>query len=108
MAALARAEVRGVQRGPFPMAACLKHWVADGGTAYGSGTHLFFWSGAPVHVLDQGDAVMELAELREKHIAAYLPALKEGALTVMLSYSSWNGTKAWHARMRGVNKRQPT
>ena len=61
---LGAAEVRGVQQQPFPMASCLKHWAADGGTRYGSGTALFFWSGAPVHVLDQGDAVMDEEEMR--------------------------------------------
>ncbi|KAL1514755.1 hypothetical protein AB1Y20_003841 [Prymnesium parvum] len=93
VAKLAAAEVRGVQNQPFPMAACVKHWVADGGTTYGTGTHLFFWSGAPIHVLDQGDAIMDETELRERHVAAYLPAIKEGALTIMATYSSWNGTK---------------
>ena len=76
VATLSAAEVRGIQQQPFPMAACLKHWVADGGTRYGSGTHLFFWSGAPVHVLDQGEAVLSEEEMRAVHIAAYLPALR--------------------------------
>ena len=44
-------------------------------------------------MLDQGDAVLSEAELREVHLAAYLPALRAGALTVMASYSSWNGVK---------------
>ena len=90
---LGEAEVRGIQDGEVPMAACVKHWVGDGGTAFGSGTALFFWSGAPIHVLDQGDAVLSEAELRQVHLAAYLPALRAGALTVMASYSSWNGVK---------------
>ena len=93
VATLGAAEVRGIQRQPFPMAACLKHWVADGGTAYGSGTDQFAWSGAPGHVLDQGDARIDEAELRERHVAAYLPALQAGCLTVMATYSSWNGAK---------------
>ena len=96
VAKLGAAEVRGIQRQPFPMAACVKHWVADGGTRYGSGTSLFFWSGAPIGVLDQGDAVLEEAELRQRHIGAYLPALADGALTVMATYSSWNGQKVPH------------
>eukprot|EP00966_Prymnesium_polylepis_P073445 1704952-Prymnesium_polylepis.1 len=93
VAALGAAEVRGIQNNVFPMAACVKHWVADGGTVFGSGTANFAWSGAPTHILDQGDAVLDEAELRARHIAAYLPALKAGALTVMATYSSWNGAK---------------
>lgn len=53
---LSAAEVRGLQGAGVPMAACVKHWVADGGTALGSGTGDFVWTGAPPHVLDQGDA----------------------------------------------------
>ena len=34
---LSAAEVRGIQRCGLPMAACAKHWVADGGTALGTG-----------------------------------------------------------------------
>ena len=58
----------------------------------------FEWTGAPIGVLDQGDAQIDERELRERHVAAYLPALAaSGAaapLTVMVSYSSWNGVKA--------------
>ena len=98
VAELAAAEVRGIQTCGVPMAACVKHWVADGATALGTGTKDFEWTGAPVGVLDQGDAQIDERELRERHVAAYLPALAaSGAaapLTVMVSYSSWNGVKA--------------
>ena len=93
VATLGAAEVRGLQGQPFPMAACVKHWVGDGGTSYGSGTGLFAWTGAPSHILDQGDTRLGEAELRTAHIAPYLPALRAGALTVMATYSSWNGVK---------------
>ena len=58
--------------------ACAKHWVGDGGTRDG---------------VDQGDALMDEEDLRREHIAPYLPALEAGALTVMVSLSSWNGEK---------------
>ncbi|KAL1518833.1 hypothetical protein AB1Y20_003110 [Prymnesium parvum] len=93
VAALGAATVRGVQRQPFPMAACLKHWVGDGGTRFGTGTDSFAWAGGEGHILDQGDALLDEAELRARHVAAYVPALRAGALTVMASYSSWNGVK---------------
>ena len=102
VAELAAAEVRGIQTCGVPMAACVKHWVADGATALGTGTKDFEWTGAPVGVLDQGDAQIDERELRDRHVAAYLPALAaSGAaapLTVMVSYSSWNGVKA-HASL---------
>jgi beta-glucosidase len=91
VAACGEAEVLGLQE--HGVAACLKHWVGDGGTQYGTGTSLFFWSGAASRVLDQGNTTIDEATLREKHVAAYLPGLKAGALTVMASYSSWKGTK---------------
>ena len=59
----------------------------------GSGTADFAWTGAPPHVLDQGDAQCDEAELREVHVMPYRPALEAGCLTVMASYSSVHGTK---------------
>ena len=48
VATLGAAEVRGLQGVPgVPMAACLKHWVGDGGTALGTGSDDFKWTGAP-------------------------------------------------------------
>ena len=64
----------GTQTCGVPMAACVKHRVADGATALGTGTK-DFEDGAPVGVLDQGDAQIDERELRERHVAAYLPAL---------------------------------
>ena len=39
--------MRGLQGAGVPIAACVKHWVADGGTVLGSGTADFAWTGAP-------------------------------------------------------------
>ncbi len=64
--------------GPEGVVACAKHWVGDGGTEAG---------------VDQGDAIMDEAELRRVHIAPYRPAVDAGVLTVMVSLSSWNGEK---------------
>ena len=64
--------------GPRGVVACAKHWVGDGGTDAG---------------VDQGDTVVDEAELRRVHIAPYVPALEAGVLTVMVSLSSWNGMK---------------
>ncbi|MDM8530345.1 CIA30 family protein [Anaerolineales bacterium HSG25] len=58
--------------------ASAKHWVADGGTLDGVNT---------------GNAVMEEQELRDIHIAPYIPAIELDVATIMPSFSSWNGVK---------------
>ncbi|MDZ4307079.1 glycoside hydrolase family 3 protein [Allopontixanthobacter sp.] len=60
------------------VAATAKHFLADGGTLGGK---------------DQGDAVIDESELVAVHAAGYPPAINAGALTVMASFSSWNGIK---------------
>ncbi len=60
------------------VAATAKHFLADGGTSDGR---------------DQGDARISEAELIAKHAPGYPPAISAGALTVMASFSSWNGVK---------------
>lgn len=63
---------------PDRVAATAKHFLADGGTAGGK---------------DQGDARLSEAELVAIHGAPYPAAIESGALTVMASFSSWNGVK---------------
>jgi beta-glucosidase len=72
--------VQGLQGelGEHSVVACVKHWVGDGGTTYG---------------IDQGDTAIDWQVLSDEHIAPYLPALKAGSLTVMVSFNSWNGDK---------------
>jgi beta-glucosidase len=60
------------------VAATAKHFLADGGTADGR---------------DQGDAQISEAELVAKHAQGYPASINAGALTVMASFSSWNGAK---------------
>ncbi len=55
-----------------------KHFLGDGGTTDGK---------------DQGDADMTEADLARIHGAGYPPAIKAGVLSVMISFSSWNGQK---------------
>jgi beta-glucosidase len=64
--------------GPLKVAASAKHFLADGGTVHGK---------------DQGDAPISEAELVARHAQGYPAAINAGALTVMVSFSSWNGTK---------------
>lgn len=66
---------------PLPsdkVAATAKHFLADGGTVDGR---------------DQGDARISEAELIATHAQGYPSAIDAGALTVMASFSSWNGVK---------------
>lgn len=55
-----------------------KHFLADGGTDKGK---------------DQGDAKISEDELIRVHNGGYPPAISAGILTVMASFSSWNGLK---------------
>ena len=108
VAVLGAAEVDGLQASGVPMAACLKHFVADGGTSYGTGTNLFWFSGAPTHVCDHGDAMCDDESLRAEHLRAYLPSLRAGCTTVMASYSSYRGLKMHRHRalLTGVLKEE--
>lgn len=58
--------------------ASAKHFLGDGGTRDGK---------------DQGDNTDDEAELIRIHNAGYPPAIREGVQTVMVSFSSWQGSK---------------
>lgn len=89
VASLGAAAVGGLQGGDLSekssVVGCAKHYIADGGTSYGSATKEGF--------LDQGDARIDEATLRAVHMAGYPPAIDAGVATIMPSYSSWNGVK---------------
>lgn len=63
---------------PGRIAGSAKHYLADGGTENGT---------------DQGDARISERELIDIHAAGYPPAIDAGILTIMASFSSWNGIK---------------
>jgi len=67
---------RGVQNGH--VAASAKHFLGDGGTKNG---------------VDQGDDDISEAELIRLHAQGYPAAIDAGVMTVMVSYSSWQGQK---------------
>ena len=58
--------------------ACAKHFMGDGGTENGK---------------DQGNTVCDEATLRKLYLPPYRAAIKAGAGSIMVSYSSWNGQK---------------
>ncbi len=90
---LGAAKLRGLQQGELGWDRVLgtpKHFAADGGTTWGSSD----WAGGGVQAqIDRGNAIMDEATLREVHIAPYQEAIRNGARSIMVSYSSWNGTK---------------
>lgn len=90
VALLGEAYIRGLQgedlSDPTSVAATPKHFVGDGGTAWGSST-------TANYMIDQGDTILDEDTLREVHLAPYYPALEAGAKIVMVSFSSWNGEK---------------
>jgi len=69
--------VKGLQGdfGHENVIACAKHFIADGATLHG---------------LNTGDSPISEVELRKTHLPPYYSALKENALTVMVSFTSWN------------------
>ncbi|WP_109809191.1 glycoside hydrolase family 3 protein [Sphingosinithalassobacter portus] len=85
VAEYAGAMVRGIQgetgKGTIQnghVLASAKHFLADGGTQDG---------------VDQGDAQVSEATLIAVHNAGYPPAIEAGVMSVMASFSSWNGAK---------------
>jgi beta-glucosidase len=96
VAQLGEAAVRGLQgpslADPLSVLACAKHFVGDGGTAWGTGK-----KDAKTGVrspLDRGDTRLTEAELRRLHLGGYMTAIHGGVGSVMVSYNSWNGEKA--------------
>lgn len=64
--------------GADKVASTAKHFLADGGTQDGR---------------DQGDARIPESEVIAHHAQGYVTAIDAGSLTVMASFSSWNGAK---------------
>ena len=111
---LGAAAVRGFQGSslsdPLSIAACAKHYVADGGTVAvtsaargrrgaAGGDNRNFGGMAQatrrgVRVqLNAGNVPIDEATLRAIHLPPYIDAVNAGVATIMPSYSSWNGVK---------------
>ncbi len=91
VAQFASAAVLGLQ-GPNGMehrlarghvAASIKHFIGDGGTTLGE---------------DQGNTQVSEETLVRLHAPGYAAGIEAGALTVMASYSAWNGQKMHGAK----------
>jgi beta-glucosidase len=99
VSSLGAALIRGLNGDGRPVLSSPKHFIGDGGTAWGS-TRRYDWIqgwwnfDAPDRwQLDQGDLRSDEASLRSVHLPPYQEAIAAGALSIMISYSSWNGQK---------------
>jgi beta-glucosidase len=70
--------ITGLQTGTPAVLATAKHYVGDGGTTNGT---------------DQGNTELTEAQLRAIHLPPFQAAVQRKVGSVMISYSSWNGTK---------------
>jgi len=88
VAQMVAAAVSGYQQpflgAPGSVLACAKHALGAGGTMWGTGV-----KGG----IDQGDTQITEAEMRSVHLPPFQAAVSAGAMAIMVSYSSWNGTK---------------
>lgn len=71
---------------PLSVLATPKHYVGDGSAMWG--TSPFGTSN-----IDRGDARIDEATLRSRDLVPYLDAIENGAMSIMASYSSWNGVQ---------------
>lgn len=74
---------------PTTVLATPKHFVGDGGTAWGSSDTFFMQQ----YMLDQGVTDVDEATLRAVHLSPYIAAIDAGAMSIMVSFSSWGGMK---------------
>ena len=85
---LSVAMLRGLQgddlSAPDTVLGTPKHFVGDGGTAFGT-------SPQDGGFLDRGITQVDEATLREIHLPPYPAAIENGARSIMISYSSWGG-----------------
>jgi beta-glucosidase len=71
---------------PLAVLATPKHYLGDGGTSWG-------YSRTADYKLDGGDTRVDEATLRALFLSTYKVMVDSGAESIMVSFSSWNGTK---------------
>jgi beta-glucosidase len=95
---LSSAYIRGLQDvdgvtdlgAPTTVLATPKHFVGDGGTAWGTSNTVVM---DHRYMLDQGVMEVDEATLRAVYLPPYVEAIENGAMCVMVSFSSWQDTK---------------
>ena len=85
---LGKASVQGYQNALTnsgkKVVACAKHFIGDGNTEFGTGMR---------GLLDRGNTVLSVDELKRKLLPKYQAAIDANVQTIMASYNSWNGVK---------------
>ncbi len=71
---------------PLTALATPKHFIGDGATVWGTST-----TGS--YKIDQGVMMATEEEIREKYLPPYAAAIDAGAMSIMISFSSWQETK---------------
>ena len=66
-----------------------KHYLGDGGTTFGTSTQFIF----KPYLMDQGDMSYDETSIRDLFLPPYQKAVESGAMSIMISFSSWNGIK---------------
>ncbi len=92
--ALGRAYVQGLMQplgaGAPRVLPTAKHFIGDGATAWASASGRVMKT---EYLLDQGDTRGDTAALLAQHLPPYRALVEAGVMSVMASFSSWNGTK---------------
>ena len=76
--------LQGAADGPLVALGTPKHYIGDGGTTWGT---------SEVGNIDQGDTRLDEATLRARHLPPYISSIENGPMSIMASYSSWNGIR---------------
>lgn len=86
--------LQGMSGSSISVLATPKHYVSDGSTTWGTSDR---------GNIDRGDSRIDEATLRARDLPPYITAIENGAMSIMLSYSSWNGVPM-HANDYLVNE----
>ena len=70
--------------------ATAKHYIGDGATIWGSSTQNIM---GVRYQLDQGNVQVPEETLRALYLPPYQAAVEDGVMSIMVSFSSWRGTK---------------
>ncbi len=76
----------GLGSGTPGVIACAKHFAADGQATYGTS-----WRAAEGGLVDRGDVQIDEPDMRTYGIEPYVPAIRAGLGSIMVSDTTWNG-----------------
>lgn len=76
--------LQGALGDPLSVLATPKHYIGDGVTTWGT-------SEKGANHIDRGDTRVDEETLRTRYLPPYIAAIENGAMSIMVSYSSWNG-----------------